>query len=67
MIYLSIVTGWSWISALFFALWTVLGLKDRATYLLEPISRSEAPLLYWLTLATYAALVPLLLIYGWSR
>lgn len=64
LIYLSIATGWSWISALFFALWTVLGLKDRATYLLEPISRSEAPLLYWLTLATYAALVPLLLIYG---
>lgn len=64
LIYLSIVTGWSWISALFFALWTVLGLKDRATYLLEPVSRSEAPLLYWLTIATYAALVPLLLVFG---
>lgn len=64
LIALSVATGWAWISALFFAIWAALGLRGRATYLLEPISRAEAPVLYWLTLATYAALVPLILIWG---
>ncbi len=64
LIALAVVTGWGWISALFFAIWTLMGLRDRATFLLEPITRADQPLLYWLTLSSFAGLAALSLIFG---
>lgn len=56
LIGLGIATGWSWISAIFFAIWIAIGLRDKATYLFEPVTRAEAPVLYWLILGCFAAL-----------
>lgn len=64
LIALSVMTGWSWISALFFALWAVMGIRDRATFLLEPVERADTPLLYWLIIGSFAGLSPLILLYG---
>lgn len=56
LIGLALVTGWGWISALFCAIWIGIGLRDRETYLFEPVTRAKAPLLYWLILGSFAAL-----------
>lgn len=56
LIGLAFVTGWAWIGAVFSAVWVTMGLRDRATYLLEPVTRDAAPVLYWLILLSFAAL-----------
>ena len=62
LIALGVATGWAWISAIFFAVWTVMGLRDGVTYLFEPVGRRDQPVLYWLTLASFAGLAVLSLI-----
>lgn len=56
LIALAFVTGWAWIGAVFSAVWVVMGLRDRATYLFEQVTREAAPMLYWLILLSFAAL-----------
>ena len=64
LIALAVITGWGWISALFFAVWTVMGLRDGVTYLFEPVARRDHPVLYWLTLASFAGLAVLSLVFN---
>lgn len=59
LIALAILTGWGWISALFFAIWTATALRDGMAYLLEPVACRESPLLYWLITGSYGALAVL--------
>ncbi len=64
LIGLAVVTGWGWISTLFFAIWIWMGLRDRATFLLQTVTRADHPLLYWLILGSFAGLGILSLFYG---
>ena len=63
LIALAVGTGWGWINAVFLAVWIALGLRDRATYLFEPIERDRQPTLYWLVLASFAGLAVLSILY----
>ncbi len=64
LIGLAVVTGWGWISSLFFAVWVIMGLRDRATFLFQTVARDSHPTLYWLILGSFAALAVLSLVYG---
>ena len=55
----SVATESTWPWVIFLGVWTWAGLKDRATYLFEPITRDDDPLLYWLLIVTYGALAVL--------
>jgi len=55
----SVATTSTWPWVIFLSVWTWTGLKDRATYLFEPVTRDDDPLLYWLLMITYGALAVL--------
>lgn len=57
-----LVTGWSWLWAVFFGGWLLAGLVDGQTYVFEPVSRQAAPLLYWLLMGSYLVFLALSLI-----
>lgn len=43
-----LVSGQYWLFGFLFLIWVILDLKNKQTYLLEIIQRSENPILYWL-------------------
>jgi predicted transcriptional regulator YdeE len=47
LIILAILFQFYWIWALLFVLWVIPDLKSKTTYLMEPVSRKENPVLYW--------------------
>ena len=63
LIALALVTGWGWITTVFFAVWIVMALRDRATFLFEIIQQDRRPALFWTVLAVFALLGVLSLIY----
>lgn len=63
LLLVSVVVESTWPWVIFLGIWTWVGLKDRATYLFEPITRDDDPLLYWLILGTYAVLAVLSAMY----
>ncbi|MEL7026191.1 MAG: VOC family protein [Pseudomonadota bacterium] len=56
LIAISVLTGWAWIWAVFLAAWVIAGLRDRATYLLQTVTRADHPILYWTLLSSYSLL-----------
>ncbi len=63
LIALALATGWGWITTVFFAIWIVMALRDRATFLFEIIEQDRRPTLFWTTLAVFALLGVLSLVY----
>ena len=63
LIGLAVATGWGWITAIFFAVWIAMAIRDRATFLFEIIERDRRPALFWTTLAVFALLGVLSLFY----
>ena len=59
----SVATESTWPWVIFLGIWTWRGLKDRATYLFESVTREDDPLLYWMLMITYGALTVLALMY----
>lgn len=62
LILLSLGTGWTWIWAVFLTVWVWTGLRDKATWLFEPIPRDGAALLYWTLMILYGGLAVLALL-----
>lgn len=56
LIVLSLLPDMAWIWAVFLAAWVVVGLRDRATYLLQPVTRAESPILFWALMGSYTFL-----------
>ena len=51
---------WYWVWGILFVFWALLDLRNRRTYLLEDIPRSECPVLYWGIVVLWLTLA------GWS-
>lgn len=51
---------WYWVWGILFIFWALLDLRNRRTYLLEDIPRSECPVLYWVIVLLWLTLA------GWS-
>lgn len=62
LILLSLGTGWIWIWAVFLTVWVWTGLRDKATWLFEPIPRDGAAMLYWSLMILYGGLAVLALL-----
>lgn len=52
----SFLTGMYWIWGIFFAAWVIMDLKSGFTHLLEPVSKKENSILYWVIVLMWAAL-----------
>ncbi|MEM6800407.1 MAG: hypothetical protein AAF696_03330 [Bacteroidota bacterium] len=64
LLYTAILMDMNWIWGILFLLWLVPDLFSGITYFLEPVSKSEQPLLYWTIMfswfwmAIYMLLIP---------
>ncbi len=56
LVVISLITRWHWIWGIFFALWVISDLRSGNTHLLEPVSRSTNPLLFWIVIVLWALL-----------
>lgn len=54
LIGLGIINNWFWIWGIFFAVWVISDLRSGSTYMLEPVSRRENPLLYGILIAVWS-------------
>ena len=52
----SLITGWTWIWAIFFAFWVYSDLKSSYTHMFEPISKKKQPFFYWIIVLLWATL-----------
>lgn len=52
----AIVTNTMWVWGVLFLLWLIPDLKSGSTYLVEPVTRSTNPILYWLTMLFWLGL-----------
>ncbi len=53
LILVGLLTGWAWIWAVFFGGWLLAGLWTGETYVFEPVTRQDAPALYWMLMGSY--------------
>ena len=56
IVYCAVIFGWYWVWGLLFIMWTLPALYSGQTHLVEPINRSENPVLFWLIIATWIGL-----------
>ncbi len=55
LMYSAVVLNWQWIWGIFSLYWIFPDFFTGVTYFIEPISRRENPILYWLILITWVA------------
>ncbi|NER37864.1 MAG: hypothetical protein F6J93_28550 [Oscillatoria sp. SIO1A7] len=55
LMYVAIALNWQWIWGLFSLYWIIPDFFTGVTYFIEPISRQEEPILYWLIMITWVA------------
>ncbi|MDW3648812.1 MAG: hypothetical protein R8P61_17220 [Bacteroidia bacterium] len=64
LLYIAVLMNLSWVWGILFLLWVIPDLFSGITYFLEPISKNEHPVLYWLIMlswvwmAVYMLLIP---------
>lgn len=50
--------------AILFLIWSILGLKNKRTFLLDDISQRESPILFWMVITLWLILALLSLAYS---
>ncbi len=63
LIFTSLFTGWYWLWSIFFAIWLIMDIKSKSTFMLEPVHKNENPVLYWIIVTVWGLLSVLSLIY----
>ncbi|MEO0561563.1 MAG: VOC family protein [Chloroflexota bacterium] len=53
MVYMAVALNWEWTWGLLFLMWLVPDLRRGETYFVEPISRRENPVWYWLIMGSW--------------
>lgn len=53
LVYLAVFFNWQWFWGILFLLWVIPDLITGTTYFMEPISKKENPLLYWLIMGSW--------------
>jgi len=63
-IYLAVWFNWQWAWGILFLLWVIPDLFTGVTYFMEPIEKTENPMLYWIIIVSwilmsfYSILIP---------
>jgi len=52
-IYLAVWFNWQWAWGVLFLLWVVPDLLSGVTYFMEPISKKENPILFWIIILSW--------------
>lgn len=65
LMYIAMWYNWQWIWGILFLLWVIPDILSGVTYFIEPIEKSENPILYWIIIISWIlmaiyALLPLL-------
>lgn len=53
LITLGLIMEWNWIWGIFFLFWAIGDIRSRKTHLLEEVTRSDTPLLYWIIITMW--------------
>ncbi|MFA8343176.1 MAG: hypothetical protein ACEPO8_09440 [Rhodothermaceae bacterium] len=46
-IIIALINNWDWLWGVLFLFWAINDLRNKSTYFVEPISRSENSFIYW--------------------
>ncbi|MCT4616782.1 MAG: hypothetical protein N4A38_01065 [Candidatus Gracilibacteria bacterium] len=65
-IFLAIAFSWYWFFGALYIYWSINDIKNKATYLLEPIEESDFPGLFWAIVLMYFVLGSYVLLHSFS-
>ena len=52
-IYIAVLFNWNWVWGLVFLLWILPDVRSGSTYFVEPITRQESPILFWIIVCSW--------------
>lgn len=55
--------GWYWVWGVFFLYWAVFGIVRGEAFVVQPVSRDESPILFWLISVSWVVLAGLTIFY----
>lgn len=67
ILWVAVVFEVNWVWGVLFIMWTVPALSSGETYLVEPITRRDRPVLFWLLVGTWIVLSVLLIVWDVAR
>ena len=53
LMYIAVIMNWEWVWAILFLLWVIPDLQSGVTYFIEPISKKDNIVLYWLIILSW--------------
>lgn len=53
LVWLAVWFNWQWVWGILFLLWVVPDIISGVTYFMEPISKYENPILYWIIISSW--------------
>lgn len=56
LVWVATILNWQWIWGVVFLIWIIPDFYTGVTYFIEPISKKDNPLLYWLIMISWVAL-----------
>lgn len=56
LVWVATILNWEWIWGMLFLIWIIPDFFTGVTYFIEPITKKDNPLLYWLIMISWVAL-----------
>lgn len=56
LVLLVILMDWQWVWGILFLFWVIPDIRNQVTYFMEPVERSNSPILYWTIVSTWILL-----------
>ena len=56
LVWVATILNWEWIWGVLFLIWIIPDFFTGVTYFIEPITKKDNPLLYWLIMISWVAL-----------
>lgn len=53
LMYIAILMNWEWAWGVLFLFWVIPDIFSGVTYFIEPISKNENPVLYWIIIVSW--------------
>lgn len=56
LMYAALIMNWEWMWGVLFLIWVIPDIYSEVTYFIEPITKKESPILYWMVIITWVLL-----------
>lgn len=56
LMYIALFMNWEWVWGVLFLIWVIPDIYSEVTYFIEPITKKENPVVYWIIVITWILL-----------